>query len=131
MIGLGIARSRARDFRRGPTGLRSRGTAARERILSNFYRDGPTRCAPEPEAETGVPEQVPLLLIGRLAIDASYQGKGVGTALVSDALQRCLAAADIVCARGVVAHAIDDDALSFCRRRGFLSRSSRRRALLT
>jgi hypothetical protein len=40
--------------------------------------------------------------------------------LVSDALRRCLAASDIVGARGVVAHAVDDDALSFYRRCGFL-----------
>jgi GNAT superfamily N-acetyltransferase len=75
---------------------------------------------PNAKLRRGMPEQVPLLLIGRLAIDASYQGKGVGTALVSDALRRCLAASDIVGARGVVAHAVDDDALSFYRRCGFL-----------
>ena len=75
---------------------------------------------PNAKLRRGMPEQVPLLLIGRLAIDASHQGKGVGTALVSDALRRCLAASDIVGARGVVAHAVDDDALSFYRRCGFL-----------
>jgi GNAT superfamily N-acetyltransferase len=68
-----------------------------------------------------MPEQAPLLLIGRLAIDASYQGRGVGTALVSDALRRCLTASGIVGARAVVAHAIDDDALGFYRPCGFLS----------
>jgi GNAT superfamily N-acetyltransferase len=59
-------------------------------------------------------------LIGRLAIDQFNQGRGIGTALLSDALRRCLAAADIVGARGVVAQAIDDDAFRFYRRRGFL-----------
>lgn len=76
---------------------------------------------PNAKLRRGMPEQVPLLLIGRLAIDASYQGQGIGTALLSDALRRCLAASDIVGARGVVAHAIDDDALRFYRRCGFLS----------
>jgi GNAT superfamily N-acetyltransferase len=75
---------------------------------------------PSAKLRRGMPEQVPLLLIGRLAIDASHQGKGIGTALLSDALRRCLAASDIVGARGVVAHAIDDDALGFYRRCGFL-----------
>ena len=76
---------------------------------------------PSAKLRRGMPEQVPLLLIGRLAIDASHQGKGIGTALLSDALRRCLAASEIVGARGVVAHAIDDDALHFYLRRGFLT----------
>jgi GNAT superfamily N-acetyltransferase len=76
---------------------------------------------PNAKLRRGMPEQVPLLLIGRLAVDASYQGQGIGTDLLADALRRCLAASDIVGARGVVAHAIDDDALGFYRRHGFLS----------
>lgn len=75
---------------------------------------------PSAKLRRGMPEQVPLLLIGRLAIDAAYQGSGIGTALLSDALRRCLAAADIAGARGVITHAIDDDALAFYTRRGFL-----------
>jgi GNAT superfamily N-acetyltransferase len=76
---------------------------------------------PNARLRRGMPEQVPLLLIGRLAIDASRQGKGIGTALLADVLRRCLAVSDIVGARGVVAHAIDDEALDFYRQRGFLS----------
>ena len=76
---------------------------------------------PNAKLRRGMPEQVPLLLIGRLAVDAAYQGEGVGTALLSDALRRCLAVSDIIGARGVVAQAIDDDALRFYFRCGFLS----------
>jgi len=76
---------------------------------------------PNAKLRRGMPERVPLLLIGRLAVDAPHQGRGIGTALLSDALRRCLAASNIVGARGIVAHAIDDDALGFYRRRGFLS----------
>ena len=64
--------------------------------------------------------EVRLHCTGRLAIDASYRGRRVGTALLSDALRRCLAAADIVGARGVLAHAIDDEAVHFYQRCGFL-----------
>ena len=67
-----------------------------------------------------MPEQVPLLLIGRLAIDRAFQGMGLGTELLSDALRRCLAASEIAGARGVVAHAIDDDAIRFYQRHGFV-----------
>ena len=66
-----------------------------------------------------MPEQVPLLLIGRLALDSAFQRIGLGTELLADALRRCLAAAEIAGARGVIAHAIDDDAVRFYQRHGF------------
>jgi GNAT superfamily N-acetyltransferase len=75
---------------------------------------------PNAKLRRGMPEQVPLLLIGRLAVDRAFQGLGLGTELLSDWVRRCLAAAEIAGARGVVAHAIDDDAVSFYRRHGFL-----------
>ncbi len=67
-----------------------------------------------------MPEQVPLLLIGRLAVDRAFQGLGLGSELLSDALRRCLSASEIAGARGVVAHAIDDDAVHFYQRHGFM-----------
>jgi GNAT superfamily N-acetyltransferase len=75
---------------------------------------------PNARLRRGMPEQVPLLLIGRLAVDASYRGQGLGTALLSDALRRCLAASEIAGARGVVAHAIDGEALRFYLHCGFM-----------
>lgn len=68
----------------------------------------------------GQPDQVPLLLIGRLAVDVSYQGMGLGTDLLADALRRCLAASEIAGVRAVVAHAIDNAAAIFYERHGFL-----------
>jgi GNAT superfamily N-acetyltransferase len=63
----------------------------------------------------GMPERVPLLLIGRLAIDHDFQGMGLGTELLADALRRCLAASQIAGTRAIVAHAIDDDTSAFIR----------------
>lgn len=75
---------------------------------------------PSAKLRRGMPEQVPLLLIGRLALDQAFQGTGRGTELLADALKRCLAAAEIAGARGVLAHAIDDDAVRFYQRSGFV-----------
>lgn len=75
---------------------------------------------PSAKLKRGMPEQVPLLLIGRLAIDRAFHGIGLGTEMLSDALRRCLAASEIAGARGVVTHAIDDDAVGFYQRHGFL-----------
>jgi GNAT superfamily N-acetyltransferase len=68
----------------------------------------------------GMPEQIPLLLIGRLAVDAQWRGRGLGSALLRDALRRCLAASEIAGVRGVVAHAIDEAAAEFYQRHGFI-----------
>lgn len=74
---------------------------------------------PSAKLRRGMPERIPLLLIGRLAVDQAFQRQGLGTDLLADALQRCLAAADIAGARGVIAHAIDEDAVAFYERHGF------------
>ena len=78
----------------------------------------------------GMPERVPLLLIGRLAIDHDFQGMGLGTELLADALRRCLAASQIAGTRAIVAHAIDDDTVGFYRRHGFLSSPLGERVML-
>jgi len=61
-----------------------------------------------------------LLLIGRLAVDAQWRGRGLGSALLADALRRCLAASEIAGVRGIVAHAIDETAVGFYERHGFI-----------
>jgi len=75
---------------------------------------------PSAKLRRGMPEQVPLLLIGRLAVDAPWRGRGLGSAILGDALKRCLAASAIVGVRGVVAHAIDEAAVGFYERHGFI-----------
>jgi GNAT superfamily N-acetyltransferase len=75
---------------------------------------------PTAKLRRSMPEQVPFLLIGRLALDRGFQGSGLGTELLADALRRCLAASEIAGARGVIAHAIDDDAVRFYHRHGFV-----------
>jgi GNAT superfamily N-acetyltransferase len=68
-----------------------------------------------------MPHQVRLLLIGRLAVDATMQSRGLGADLLADAVRRCCAASDIVGVRAIAAHAIDDDAMRFYIRHGFLA----------
>jgi GNAT superfamily N-acetyltransferase len=75
---------------------------------------------PSAKLRRGLPERVPLLLIGRLAVDAQWRGRGLGSALLMDALNRCLAASEIAGVRGVIAHAIDEAAVGFYERHGFI-----------
>ena len=56
---------------------------------------------------------IPVILLARLAVDASMQGKGIGPALLKDALLRVASAADTIGARAVLVHAKDDNAKGF------------------
>ncbi len=62
---------------------------------------------------------IPILLLTRLAVEQNEQGRGLGKALLKDALRRMARAADIVAARAVVVHAIDSAAADFYRRFNF------------
>ena len=63
---------------------------------------------------------VPCLLLGQLATDLNWIGKGVGTGLLKHALQRCVAAAQLVGGRALLVNAVDADAADFWKRRGFI-----------
>jgi ribosomal protein S18 acetylase RimI-like enzyme len=60
------------------------------------------------------------VLIARLAVDVSYQGRHLGSRLLAEGLRRAVAASDAAAARLVVVDAIDDDAVGFYRRWGFI-----------
>ena len=58
-------------------------------------------------------------VIGRLAVDSSHQGKGLGTTLLQDALMRIEQAGDMIAIRAVLVHAINETAREFYLRFGF------------
>jgi len=67
---------------------------------------------------------VPIMLLARLAVDRRWQGQGVGKALLKDAMQRTLQAADIVGIRALAVHAKDDLARGFYLRFDFVASPS-------
>jgi GNAT superfamily N-acetyltransferase len=56
---------------------------------------------------------IPVILLARLAVDVSAHGKGLGAALLKDALLRTAQAADTIGARALLVHAKDDSAKAF------------------
>lgn len=66
-----------------------------------------------------MPEPIPVVLLGRLAVDQRFQGKGLGRALFRDAALRVLAAADTIGIRGILVHAISEEARTFYVALGF------------
>jgi GNAT superfamily N-acetyltransferase len=66
-----------------------------------------------------MPDPVPVALLGRLAVDRAWQGKGLGRDLMRDAILRVLGAADIIGLRAILVHTISDEAVRFYERCGF------------
>lgn len=66
-----------------------------------------------------MPDPVPVLLLGRLAVDEQFTGLGLGRSLLADAVSRALAAADSIGAAAMIVHASTDDVVGFYERFGF------------
>jgi GNAT superfamily N-acetyltransferase len=77
--------------------------------------------APERLTKGFARHPVPVMLLARLAVDRRWQGKGVGKALLRDAMQRTLQAADIAGIRAMAVHAKDAEACTFYERFDFAS----------
>lgn len=66
-----------------------------------------------------MPSPIPVVVLGRLAVDESQQGRGMDRALVRDAAQRVLGAAGLIGVRGLLVHALSFEAKGFCEHLGF------------
>lgn len=66
-----------------------------------------------------LPDPTPVMVLGRLAVDKDFHGRGIGKGLLKDALQRALAASRVIGARAVIVHAIDDEVVPFYAECGF------------
>lgn len=92
--------------------------------VSGFYTLTPHAIDPDRASgrlRTGLPSRrpIPVLLLARLALDHSVQGKGLAAELLKDALIRCVNAARRIGGRAVVVHAKNTNAARFYARHGF------------
>lgn len=65
-----------------------------------------------------MPDPIPVVVLARLAIDRVQQGRGLGRALFQDAANRVIHAADAIGIRGLLVHAISEEAKAFYLRLG-------------
>lgn len=66
-----------------------------------------------------MPDPIPVVLVGRLAVDSHFQGIGLGASLLQDALVKSIEASRLIGARAVIVYALDDEAVTFYERFGF------------
>jgi GNAT superfamily N-acetyltransferase len=62
---------------------------------------------------------VPIALLGRLAVDQGFQGRGLGSILLSDACRKVMQAGRVLAVAAIVVDAKDDTAAAFYRHFGF------------
>ena len=77
-----------------------------------------------------MPDPVPVILLGQLAVDEHYRARRLGSDLLVDAARRCLAAASVVGARAIIVQAIDEQAAAFYAKFGFRQFSAREPLML-
>jgi GNAT superfamily N-acetyltransferase len=76
-----------------------------------------------------MPDPIPVMVLGRLAVDRAFQRRGLGKALLQDAILRTLQAAEIAGIRAILVHAKDESAQRFYERFGFLASPANPRTL--
>jgi GNAT superfamily N-acetyltransferase len=85
----------------------STGSIERKSMPSKFRR------------QQGIPNQTPVAIIGRLAVDLNFSGNGLGKDLLNDALKRVASAAEIIGIRAVIVHALEEETTAFYEHLGF------------
>jgi GNAT superfamily N-acetyltransferase len=68
-----------------------------------------------------MPDPVPIIVLGRLAVDQDFQGQGIGIGLLRDAVLRTAQAAEIVGIRAILVHALSETAKRFYEQYGFVA----------
>lgn len=71
------------------------------------------------KSKKNMPNPLPVTVLGRLAVVQSHAGKGLGVALLKDAVLRARLASIQVASRGIFVQALDEEAASFYFKFGF------------
>ena len=109
--------------------LKSEGASARTYVVKDGGRvvgyyclatGGVARSDMPRRIRRGMPNPVPVMILGRLAVDVEYQRAGIGTGLLRDAMLRTLQVSEQVGVRALLVHAIDDTAKGFYVAHGFI-----------
>lgn len=71
------------------------------------------------KAKQNMPDPIPVTVLGRLAVDKGWKEKGIGQGMLKEALLKTLEVAEVVGVRGMLVHAISENAKNFYTSQGF------------
>lgn len=71
-----------------------------------------------------MPDPLPVIVLGRLAVHSDWSGRGLGSGLLRDTVLRSLQAAELIGVRALMCHAIDSEAKAFYLKHGFMESPS-------
>ena len=71
------------------------------------------------QVRRNMPDPVPAIVLGRLAVDMNFQGQGLATRMLRNAMLRCLRASENIGARVILVHALNERARAWYLRMGF------------
>lgn len=94
----------------------------KETIVAGYYclaAGGVLREETPKKIRHNLPTSVPIMVLGRLAVDAACQGQRIGSSLLKDAMQRTIEVSKIAGVRCMLVHAIEDESVSFYLQYGF------------
>ena len=77
-----------------------------------------------------MPDPIPVAILARLAVDKAWHGQGLGRSLFRDAGLRVLAAADAIGIRGLIVHAISEEACRFYEALGLVASPTEPRTMM-
>jgi GNAT superfamily N-acetyltransferase len=80
-----------------------------------------TRATAPGSVRRNMPDPMPVMVLGRLAVDKDFQRRRIGAGLLRDAILRTLQAADIAGIRAILVHAISETAKRFYESHGFMA----------
>lgn len=95
--------------------------ACEDRKVVGYYALASSAVAPAAAPgrfRRNMPDPVPVVVLGRLAVATSHHGHGLGRALFRDAALRVVHAADAIGIRGMVVHALSEEVRAFYVRLG-------------
>lgn len=82
-----------------------------------------------PDLAARQPDPIPVVLLGRLAVDREFAGRGLGSSLLQHAILRAIEAAETIGIRAILVHAISDELVTFYERFGFTTFPGQERTL--
>ncbi|HBW2765524.1 TPA: GNAT family N-acetyltransferase [Klebsiella pneumoniae] len=76
-----------------------------------------------------MPDPIPVIILARLAADASFREQGLGADLLHDAVLRCYRVAENIGVRAIMVHALTEEAKGFYKHHGFKASQTQERTL--